>query len=221
MGRHHSRKRGRRPHGATQGRNQRNLVCLERPNHSYSWKQHCRILPDSGTAPRHRICAPADGRRSLAACAYHVSRSNQRLRPEAHRKMRRILSAAAILVLAAPSALAHRLDEYLQGAIIAVEKTRVDVELTLTPGVAVFPRLIVDIDTDGNGVVSTTEQQAYVGRILRDLTLKIDGQPLTSRLLSMEFPAIGEMKEGRGEIRIEFESALPAGGPNRKLTLEN
>jgi hypothetical protein len=135
--------------------------------------------------------------------------------------MRRILSAAAILVLAAPSALAHRLDEYLQGAIIAVEKTRVDVELTLTPGVAVFPRLIVDIDTDGNGVVSTTEQQAYVGRILRDLTLKIDGQPLTSRLLSMEFPAIGEMKEGRGEIRIEFESALPAGGPNRKLTLEN
>lgn len=135
--------------------------------------------------------------------------------------MKRILSAAAILLLAAAPAFPHRLDEYLQGAIIAVEKTRVDVEITLTPGVAVFSRLIPEIDTDGNGVISAAEQQAYVARILRDLSLKLDGQPLTPRLLSMEFPAIEDMKEGRGEIRIEFDAALPAGGPNRKLTLEN
>jgi hypothetical protein len=135
--------------------------------------------------------------------------------------MKRILPAAAILLLAGTPALAHRLDEYLQGTIISVEKNRVDAEMALTPGVAVFPRLIADIDTDGDGVISAVEQHAYVARILRDLSLKIDGQPLAPRLLSMEFPAIEEMKEGRGEIRIEFEANLPFGGPNRQLTFEN
>ena len=135
--------------------------------------------------------------------------------------MKRILPLAAILLLAGTPALAHRLDEYLQGAIISVAKTRVDLEMTLTPGVAVFPILIADIDTDGNGSISATEQRVYVDRVLGDLSLRIDGRRLTPRLLSMEFPAIDEMKEGRGEIRIEFEADLPPGGSKRKLTLEN
>jgi hypothetical protein len=55
-------------------------------------------------------------------------------------------------------------------------------------------------------------------RKLGDLSLKIDGQVLTPRLVSTRFPAIQEMKEGRGEIQIEFAADLPSGGPNRKLT---
>jgi hypothetical protein len=135
--------------------------------------------------------------------------------------MKAILLAAAIILLGGTAAPAHRLDEYLQGAIISVEKNRVDVQITLTPGVAVFPLLLADMDADGDGVISAVEQHAYVVRILRDLSLKIDGQPLAPRLLSMEFPAIEEMKEGRGEIQVEFDANLPVGGPNRKLTLEN
>jgi hypothetical protein len=135
--------------------------------------------------------------------------------------MKAILLAAAIILLGGTAAPAHRLDEYLQGAIISVEKNRVDVQITLTPGVAVFPLLLADMDADGDGVISAVEQHAYVVRILRDLSLKIDGQPLTARLLSTEFPAIEEMKEGRGEIHIEFEANLPLGGPNRQLTFEN
>jgi hypothetical protein len=135
--------------------------------------------------------------------------------------MKAILLAAAIILLGGTAAPAHRLDEYLQGAIISVEKNRVDVQITLTPGVAVFPLLLADMDADGDGVISAVEQHAYVVRILRDLSLKIDGQPLTARLLSTEFPAIEEMKEGRGEIHIEFEANLPLGGPNRQLTLDN
>ncbi len=53
--------------------------------------------------------------------------------------MKLTMSAAAILVLAGTPAFAHRLDEYLQGTIISVEKNRVDFQMTLTPGVAVFP----------------------------------------------------------------------------------
>ncbi len=130
------------------------------------------------------------------------------------------LTAVALLLAGTPT-IAHRLDQYLQGAIISVEKNRVDAQMTLTPGVAVFPALLADIDSDGNGVISANERQAYAGRVMRDLSLKIDGRPLTPHLLSMQFPTIDEMKEGRGEIQIEFDADLPAGGSNRKLILEN
>ena len=52
-------------------------------------KQYHGVLPDSGTASGDRIRAPAVGRRSLDACPYHVPRSDQRLRPETRRKIKR------------------------------------------------------------------------------------------------------------------------------------
>jgi hypothetical protein len=81
--------------------------------------------------------------------------------------------------------------------------------------------VIADIDTNSDGVISKAEQSAYAGRVLRDLSLALDGRPLTPRLLSARFPAIEEMREGRGEIRIEFETELPHGGTHRRFTLEN
>jgi len=128
---------------------------------------------------------------------------------------------AAILVLAGTPAFAHRLDEYLQGTILSIEKDRLQAQMTLTPGVAVFPLLIASIDTDSNGVISEKEQSAYAGRVLRDLSLSIDGDRLTPQLLSMRFPTVAEMKDGLGEIRLDFKAELPRGGRNRKLTLEN
>lgn len=133
----------------------------------------------------------------------------------------RTLLAGAMVLLAAMPALAHRLDEYLQGTLISVEKDRVHAEMTLTPGVAVVPFVMASIDTDANGTISEAEQRAYGARVLGDLSLKIDGHSLTPRLLSIRFPAQEEMKEGRGEIRLEFGADLPRGGNRRKLTLEN
>jgi hypothetical protein len=133
----------------------------------------------------------------------------------------RTLVTVTILALAATAALAHRLDEYLQGTIVSVEKNRLQAQMTLTPGVAVYPIVIGQIDTDANSIISEAEQRAYAERVLRDLSLTIDGHRLTPRLVSMEFPAIEEMKEGRGEIRFEFSADLPPSGPNRKLTIEN
>ena len=130
-------------------------------------------------------------------------------------------AVAAILVLAVEPALAHQLDEYLQGTLISVERNRVDVEITLTPGVAVFPTVLADIDTDGDGVISADEQHAYAARVLRDFSLRIDDYSLTPQLLSVEFPALEALKDGRGAIRIEFDAALPRGGVDRKLIFEN
>src|SRR5208283_308528 len=81
--------------------------------------------------------------------------------------------------------------------------------------------LLAEIDIDKNGIISDIEQHAYSSRILRDLSLKIDGQVLTPQLVSMQFPAIGEMEAGRGEIQIEFAADLPPGSSHRKLTFEN
>ena len=129
--------------------------------------------------------------------------------------------AAAIAVLTGLPVSAHRLDEYLQGTIISVEKGRLEAEVTLTPGVIVFPLLIAEIDTDSSGSISEAEQRAYAGRVLKDLSLAIDGHRLTPQLVTMRFPAVDEMREGRGEIQLDFIASLPPGGRNRKLVLEN
>lgn len=130
-------------------------------------------------------------------------------------------AAIAILAVAATPAPAHRLDEYLQGTIVSIERNRFQAQLTLTPGVAVFPFVMAGIDTDGNGIVSPQEQQAYAARILQDLSLAIDGVRLTPQLLAVRFPAVDEMKEGQGAIQLDFAADLPRGGRHRKLTFEN
>lgn len=132
----------------------------------------------------------------------------------------RIRLGLAMIALGMP-ALAHRLDEYLQGALVSVEKDRIQIEMTLTPGVAVLPFLVASIDANGDGKISDAEQRAYGARVLGDLSLSIDGHNLTPRLRSTRFATLEEMKEGRGEIRLEFDAELPRGSGNRQLTFEN
>jgi len=134
--------------------------------------------------------------------------------------MKPLLVAAILLSVPAP-AIAHRLDEYLQETLLSLGKTRLQAELTLTPGVAVYPIVAADIDSNRDGVFSESEQRAYAGRVLRDLSLTIDGHPVTPRLVALRFPAVGEMKAGLGAIYIEFQADLPGGGPARQLVFEN
>jgi hypothetical protein len=134
---------------------------------------------------------------------------------------RKLLTAAVILLSLGGVASAHRLDEYLQATIISVEKDHVEASMRLIPGVAVSSSVIASIDSNGDGVISEAEQRAYAERVLGDLSLTIDGKSLKPKLVSADFPAIEQMKEGLGEIHIEFTADLPRGGPNRRLILEN
>src|SRR6185369_11511665 len=113
----------------------------------------------------------------------------------------------------------HRLDEYLQGAIVSVAKDRVEVKMTLTPGVIVAPALLADLDADANGSITPAEQRAYSVRVLKDLSLVIDGHRIQPRLTSLAFPSVEDMKAGTGEIHLTFEADLPPGGRHRQLTL--
>jgi hypothetical protein len=133
----------------------------------------------------------------------------------------RLAVAGVILLLVGTHASAHRLDEYLQATIISVEKDRVKAEIRLTPGVAVFHIVLADIDSDADGDISEAEQRAYAERVLGDLSLMIDGDRLQLRLVSWEFAKLEEMKEGLGDIQLEFNADVARGGLNRRLIFEN
>ena len=125
--------------------------------------------------------------------------------------MTRRLAAAAILQLAITPVLAHRLDEYLQGTIISIDSDRLHAQITLTPGIAVLPLVLAAINPHGEEAISKAKQRAYARRVLGDINLTIDGNPLTPQLFSVRFSSAAEMQDGRGEIQIEFSADLPAG----------
>jgi hypothetical protein len=133
---------------------------------------------------------------------------------------RRALVCALALLAAAPAG-AHRLDEYLQATTLAVEKGRVEMEIRLTPGVAVFPIVFASIDSDADGVMSAKERRAYADRVTGDLSLSVDGRRLPLRLVSSTFAPRELLQEGRGEIQLQLEADVPGAAARRRLTFEN
>jgi hypothetical protein len=124
------------------------------------------------------------------------------------------MKALAIVLLSAAPTFAHRLDEYLQATLLSVEKDRITGQIRLSPGVAVFPIVFANIDTDAKRAI-------YADRVLRDLSLSVDSDPLPLCLVSAKFAKAEEMKEGLGEIAIDFRADVPRTGRHRKLTFEN
>ncbi|HEX3472737.1 MAG TPA: HupE/UreJ family protein, partial [Silvibacterium sp.] len=133
----------------------------------------------------------------------------------------RLIAAAACFLSLGGIASAHRLDEYLQATILSVDKDHIQASMRMIPGVAVSSSVIASIDSNGDGVISPAEQRAYAERVLGDLSLTVDGKSVKPKLVSADFPQIELMREGLGEIHIEFTADLPHGGPNRRLILEN
>src|SRR5262249_55302390 len=85
---------------------------MERAHNGECGTQRHSLLPDSGAESRHRVRASGTRRRSLYACSHDVSRSHERLRPEAHNKtMKKTLSAAILILLSFRTpGFMHRLD---------------------------------------------------------------------------------------------------------------
>ena len=121
---------------------------------------------------------------------------------------------------------AHVLDQYLQVAQIALAPGGVRVELRLTPGAQVYDcfRLLIDANRDGK--ISESEEQIYAYRVLKNVALALDQQPLSVALTKAHFPALSEMKEGLGAIRLvltaqtSFSVSGSASG-NHQLTFRN
>ncbi len=130
------------------------------------------------------------------------------------------LIAACILLCANPAS-AHRIDEYLQATILSLDADRVQASMRLIPGILVSPSVIAGIDGNGDGAFSENEKRAYAQRVLGDLSITIDGISVQPVLVSWSFPEPAQMREGLGEIHIEFTAKLPSGGRDRSLMLAN
>jgi hypothetical protein len=126
---------------------------------------------------------------------------------------------AAIALLACTQASAHRRDEYLQAARIAIAPARVDIELDLTPGIALASNVVGEIDRDHDGNVAASEAVAYAARVLGEIRLEVDGRPMPLELVEQRFPTVSAMSKGEGTIQIRLAVAVPplAAGGHRVL----
>jgi hypothetical protein len=104
---------------------------------------------------------------------------------------------------------AHRRDEYLQAARLAIDPDRLHLELDLTPGIAVAERVLSEIDLDSNRSISAAEAQAYSQRVLSDVTFDVDGTRIRVELANSDFPAIDAMLNGDGTARIRAVAQMP------------
>lgn len=104
---------------------------------------------------------------------------------------------------------AHRLDEYLQAARLAIDPDRVQLELDLTPGMALAEALLTDIDRNRDGSLSGEEQQTYCGLVINALDLALDGTPLPLQLAATSFPGADAVRRGEGMIRLHATATLP------------
>jgi len=133
----------------------------------------------------------------------------------------RLAACAAILLTLGASVFGHRLDEYLQATLFSVEKDHLQGTMRLIPGVAVAARVVASLDTNGDGILSEAEQRAYAERVLKDLSITVDAKSVQPMLVAQKFPAIEAMREGLGEIQIEFFVELAGGGAERKIIFAN
>ena len=104
---------------------------------------------------------------------------------------------------------AHRRDEYLQAARLAIDPGRVQVELDLTPGIALAEAILADVDGNRDGSLSAEEQRAYASLVLSALELEMDGTPLRVQLDASSFPDADAVRRGEGIIRIHSSAMLP------------
>lgn len=105
---------------------------------------------------------------------------------------------------------AHRLDECLHAARIAVGESRIEIELDLTPGIEMADKLLHSIDLDRDGQLSSAEGEAFADLAKNALSLKVGNQPASLAVEVDSFPALEEIKAGTGIIRLIVSAELPA-----------
>ena len=119
-----------------------------------------------------------------------------------------IVATVAVFSAVAPVS-AHRLDELLQAARIGIAEDRVELELDLTPGVAVADRLIAEIDRDGDARFSSEEQRAFVDGAFAAIVMTADDARLKLSVTSIDFPDADSLRTGNASIAVRAAAQLP------------
>jgi hypothetical protein len=132
------------------------------------------------------------------------------------------LALLLALVLFPSAVFAHRDDQYLQATLVVIEPSQIRLQINLTPGVAVAEKVLARIDRDRDGTISQNEAAAYAKLLMRDLTLRVNGQKLGLKPTASDFFEPAELRTGSGIIQMEFAaSSGPLATGAHRLTLEN
>ena len=121
----------------------------------------------------------------------------------------RVVLTLSLTLVVGRDAWAHRTEDYLQAARIAVEPDRVLIALDLTPGLDVAESFIAALDLDRNGSLSVEEERWYAGQVMSALEVEIDDRPLQPPELSWSFPELSAFRRGEGTIRLRVQATLP------------
>ena len=132
------------------------------------------------------------------------------------------LLALTVAIAASAPVSAHRRDEYLQAARFAIEPAGVEIELDLTPGIALADAIISEIDRNHDGSLLAEEQQAYGRLVIETVDVAVDGRRLAVDLDTVSFPDDDAMRRGEGTIRLRLAGIVPpqAAGAHQ-LTFRN
>jgi hypothetical protein len=104
---------------------------------------------------------------------------------------------------------AHRLDEYLHAARLAIDSAGVRLDLRLTPGIAVADAVIRDIDADRDTVLSPAERRTYSQRLVSGLSLRIDESAVPLQLAVADFPDVATLRGGDAAIVLRIDARPP------------
>jgi len=131
----------------------------------------------------------------------------------------------ALAVLATVSVVtdvsAHRRDEYLQAARISIEPSRIEVELDLTPGIAIAESMIAGIDSDRDGALSPNEMHDYVAQVLKAVDLRSDGQSLRLEAIGWDVPDAAALRRGDDSIRLRAAAPLRLTSGSHQVSFRN
>jgi hypothetical protein len=120
---------------------------------------------------------------------------------------RAAVAAAAAVIAVTTAVSAHRQDEYLQAARLAIDPGGVEIELAMTPGIAVAESVIAEIDRDHDGSLSPGEREAYVALVLEAIDLEVDGRRVPLGVVGSRFPELDAMRHGEGTIVMRSAGA--------------
>ena len=124
---------------------------------------------------------------------------------------RRTLAALALTFAVAAGASAHRRDEHLQSALIAISPDHVVVDLDITPGADLAEGTIAALDGDGDGALSEAERAAYAASVAGALWLANDREAHALSVVAVAFPELAAIRRGEGTIALRLRAALRSG----------
>jgi hypothetical protein len=124
-------------------------------------------------------------------------------------------------LIAPAAALAHPLDEVVQGSYLTLAPGQVTLQLDISPGAQVADSVLRRLDADNDGKISGGEARAFGRFVLDQTSLTLDDRPVAWRLERVEAPPLENIRLGADAIKIHAVAPRSDRAGVHTLTFEN